>query len=133
MAYHIPYPCTQAEDGPRLHAKEMTMIKSFDDALDFFPRPEHRSPLSRFGNGLRTYWSALGDGLVAARRYHQLTAREWRTMKRSPRSSTSTSSSLSRKQSSVHFSRTDGGVGAVLLDPERGGAVICVKVGLAPA
>ncbi len=51
------------------------MIKSFDDALDFFPRPEHRSLLSRFGNGLRTYWNALGDGLVAARRYHELTAR----------------------------------------------------------
>lgn len=53
----------------------MSTIKSFDDALDFFPRSERGPALSRFGKGLRVYWRALVDGLAAARRYHELTGR----------------------------------------------------------
>src|SRR5262245_52885554 len=58
-------------------AEEMMMstIKSFDEALDCFPGAGHRHTLTRFGKGLRTYWGALTEGLAAARRYHELTAR----------------------------------------------------------
>jgi hypothetical protein len=50
-------------------------IKTFDDALDFYPAPAHRRALSRFGGTLRTYWNAMRHGLAAARAYHEMTAR----------------------------------------------------------
>jgi len=53
----------------------MSTIKSFDDALDFYPASSHRSLLSRFGRTMRTYWDALRDGLAAMRAYHDLTRR----------------------------------------------------------
>jgi hypothetical protein len=53
----------------------MSTTKSFDAALDFIPGAGHRHTLARFGKGLRTYWSALTEGLAAARNYHELTAR----------------------------------------------------------
>jgi hypothetical protein len=45
----------------------MSTIKSFDDALDFYPVVRTRPLLSRLGGALRLYWTALGDGLAAAR------------------------------------------------------------------
>jgi hypothetical protein len=58
-------------------AKEtiMSTIKSFDDALDFYPVATQRPLLARFGGALRTYWEALGDALAAARSYQELTRR----------------------------------------------------------
>lgn len=52
----------------------MSTIKSFDDALDFYPASNDR-PLARFGRTVRIYWNALADGLAAARTYHDLTRR----------------------------------------------------------
>lgn len=53
----------------------MSTIKSFDDALDFYPADNSR-PFARFGRRtLQTYWSALVEGLAAARAYHELTRR----------------------------------------------------------
>lgn len=52
----------------------MSTIKSFDDALDFYPAIND-SPLARFGRAVRIYWNALGEGLTAARTYHELTRR----------------------------------------------------------
>ena len=53
----------------------MSTIKSFDDALDFYPDAGHRPLLSRLGGALRVYWDALGDALAATRSYHDLTRR----------------------------------------------------------
>ena len=53
----------------------MSTIKSFDDALDFHPASTSTSVLARFGHSIRTYWSALGDGIAAARTYNELTHR----------------------------------------------------------
>jgi hypothetical protein len=53
----------------------MRTIKSFDDALDFYPAPALRPALSRFGDVLRTYWNALRNGMTAARAYQELTSR----------------------------------------------------------
>ena len=53
----------------------MSTIKSFDDALDFYPVAGQRPLLSRLGGALRIYWNALGDGLAAARSYNELTRR----------------------------------------------------------
>lgn len=50
----------------------MRTIKSFDDALDFYPR-EPRAAFQRFFIGVWTCWSAMRDGLAAARAYHELT------------------------------------------------------------
>lgn len=50
-------------------------IKTFDEALNFYPAPAHQSALSRFGGALQTYWSAMRQGLAAARAYHEMTAR----------------------------------------------------------
>ncbi len=50
-------------------------IKSFDDALDFYPANSRGSALSRFARALRVYWNALGDGLAAARAYNDLMRR----------------------------------------------------------
>jgi hypothetical protein len=52
----------------------MSTIKSFNDALDFYPSHEH-GPLTRFGGAIKTYWNALRDGLTAARAYNELTRR----------------------------------------------------------
>lgn len=52
----------------------MSTIKSFDDALDFYPASNDR-PLPRLGRTVRTYWNALSEGLAAARTYHELTRR----------------------------------------------------------
>lgn len=53
----------------------MSTIKSFDDALDFYPADSRVSALSRFARTLRVYWNALGDGLAAARAYNELMRR----------------------------------------------------------
>jgi len=53
----------------------MSTIKSFDDALDFYPAANRRPLLSRIGLTLRIYGSALRDGLDAARAYNELTRR----------------------------------------------------------
>ena len=53
----------------------MSTIKSFDDALDFYPADSRGSMLSRFARTLRVYWNALGDGLAAARAYNELMRR----------------------------------------------------------
>lgn len=53
----------------------MSTIKSFDDALDFYPAASERPLLSRIGQSVRLYATALGDGLAAARAYNELTRR----------------------------------------------------------
>jgi hypothetical protein len=53
----------------------MNAIKSFDDALDFYPGSGHRSALARVAGGVRLYFEAMRDGLAAARHYHKLTVR----------------------------------------------------------
>jgi hypothetical protein len=53
----------------------MNTIKSFDDALDFYPAASGRPLLSRIGQAVRLYATALGDGLAAARAYNELTRR----------------------------------------------------------
>lgn len=50
-------------------------IKTFDEALDFYPAPERQPALTRLGGTLRTYWAAMRQGLAAARAYHTMTAR----------------------------------------------------------
>ena len=53
----------------------MSTIKSFDDALDFYPATTRSSALSRFARGVRIYWDAFVDGLAAARAYNELMRR----------------------------------------------------------
>lgn len=53
----------------------MSTIKSFDDALDFYPAATRSSALSRFARGVRIYWDAFVDGLAAARAYNELMRR----------------------------------------------------------
>jgi hypothetical protein len=53
----------------------MNTIKSFDDALDFYPADSRGSALSRFARTLQLYWTALADGLAAARAYNELMRR----------------------------------------------------------
>jgi hypothetical protein len=53
----------------------MSTIKSFDDALDFYPTAKELPLLSRIGRTLRIYGTALRDGLAAARAYNELTRR----------------------------------------------------------
>lgn len=53
----------------------MSTIKSFDDALDFYPAANRRPLLSRIGQTVRIYAIALSDGLAAARAYNELTRR----------------------------------------------------------
>lgn len=52
----------------------MNTIKSFDDALDFYPA-SNRFTVAGFGRTVRMYWTALGEGLAAASAYHELTRR----------------------------------------------------------
>ena len=53
----------------------MRTIDSFNEALSFYPAPNYRLALARFGGSLRTYCDAMRDGLAAARAYHEMTAR----------------------------------------------------------
>ena len=53
----------------------MSTIKSFDDALDFYPAATERPLLSRIGRTLWIYATAMNDGLAAARAYNELTRR----------------------------------------------------------
>jgi hypothetical protein len=53
----------------------MSTIKSFDDALDFYPAASERPLLSRIGQTVRIYATALSEGLAAARAYNELTRR----------------------------------------------------------
>ena len=53
----------------------MSTIKSFDDALNFFPTAAGRPALARIGRFLQVYWGALRDGLAASRAYHELMRR----------------------------------------------------------
>ena len=53
----------------------MSMIKNFDDALDFLPRNEQTSLLSRLAAEVAVYWSGLRDGLAAERMYYELSRR----------------------------------------------------------
>lgn len=55
----------------------MSQIRSFDEALDFYP--ETKAKLStRFGGywqGVQAFFAAISEGHAAASRYHQLTSR----------------------------------------------------------
>jgi len=52
----------------------MSTTKSVDDALDFYPERESRTAFRRLPTAtVWAYWSAMRDGLAAARAYHQLT------------------------------------------------------------
>jgi hypothetical protein len=53
----------------------MSTIKSYDDALDFYPPEAPRLSLARFGNGARLYWRGLCEGLAAAGTYKELMRR----------------------------------------------------------
>lgn len=53
----------------------MSTIKSYDDALDFYPAEASNPILSRFGRAVRLYWRGLCDGLAAAGAYKELTRR----------------------------------------------------------
>jgi len=53
----------------------MSTIKSFDDALDFYPAASERPLLSRIGQTVRIYATALSEGMAAARAYNELTRR----------------------------------------------------------
>jgi len=53
----------------------MSTIRSYDDALDFFPAAKREPPRFNLLATIRAVWEALGEGLAASRRYHELTAR----------------------------------------------------------
>lgn len=53
----------------------MSTIKSFDDALDFYPADDAHSILTRLGRTVRVYWHGLRDGLAAAGAYNELIRR----------------------------------------------------------
>lgn len=53
----------------------MSTIKSFDEALDFYPSASVKSRFSRFSSRVKLYWNAMGDGFAAAADYQTLTAR----------------------------------------------------------
>lgn len=55
----------------------MSQIRSFDDALDFYPagKASLRARFVAFFQGVRLVLAALAEGHAAARRYHELTAR----------------------------------------------------------
>jgi hypothetical protein len=53
----------------------MSTIKSFDDALDFYPEKGSDSALSRLGRAVHLYWRGLCDGLAAAGTYKELIRR----------------------------------------------------------
>lgn len=53
----------------------MSIIKSFDEALDFNPSGSIKSGLSHFASRVALYWHAMGDGLDAAADYQVLRAR----------------------------------------------------------
>ena len=76
-AYHVAVHKrrTAPVKGSREKETIMSTIKSFDDALDFYPADSRSSALSRFAGTLRLYWNALGDGLAAARAYNELMRR----------------------------------------------------------
>jgi hypothetical protein len=55
----------------------MSTITSFDEALDFYPSHKREPRLGLFRRALafaRIFWSALGEGLHASRRYEHLIA-----------------------------------------------------------
>jgi hypothetical protein len=53
----------------------MSIIKGFDDALDFHPADDHRPGLADFARTLGLYWTGICEGLAAARTYYELTRR----------------------------------------------------------
>lgn len=53
----------------------MSTITSYDDALDFLPKAEASSKRPSFLAKVRIVLAAMHEGHVAARRYHELTAR----------------------------------------------------------
>ena len=53
----------------------MSTIKSFDNALDFYPADERHFSLARVGRAVRLYWQGLHEGLDAAATYKDLTSR----------------------------------------------------------
>lgn len=55
----------------------MSQIRSFDDALDFYPEGK-TGARARFGSFVQqavTYWDALVEGHAAARHYNELRVR----------------------------------------------------------
>ena len=52
----------------------MSTIRSFGNALHFHPERASRAVFWRLWTAVRTYWSAVRDGLAASRAYHELTA-----------------------------------------------------------
>ena len=62
----------------------MSTIKSFDDALDFYPTASGRPLLSRIGQTLRIYATALSDGMAAARAYNELAGQAFARLAQGP-------------------------------------------------
>jgi hypothetical protein len=53
----------------------MSTMTSVGDTLDHYSETTSRAVLRRFLAAVGTYWSAMVDGLAAARTYHELTRR----------------------------------------------------------
>ena len=55
----------------------MGQIRSFDDALDFYPdaKASVRTRLRSFARSIATYWAAMAEGHAAASQYNALRAR----------------------------------------------------------
>ena len=79
VACRIPMETLEAADSHRGEMKSMSTtmstIKNFDDALDFLPRSESASLLSRLAAEVAVFWSGLRDGLAAQRTYDELSRR----------------------------------------------------------
>jgi hypothetical protein len=53
----------------------MSTTNRYDDALGLYADAPSTPRLGRLFSGLRTTWDAIGEGLAASRRYHELTSR----------------------------------------------------------
>jgi len=52
----------------------MSTTKRFDNTLDFHPERDLGAAFWHLPTTVMTYWSAIRDGLAAARAYHELTS-----------------------------------------------------------
>lgn len=55
----------------------MSQIRSFDEALDFYPEAKAKlgARFGGFGQVVGAFFAAISEGHAAASRYHQLTSR----------------------------------------------------------
>lgn len=55
----------------------MSQIRSFDEALDFYPARKVglRSRLGGYLHNVRLFWEAMAEAYAASRRYHELRQR----------------------------------------------------------